>query len=115
VGAALLGGDEEPFFKKLGLDDVSMRTGSLGSSGSLLPDRTVAGDVNRSSESDLATQFIVASKRFANGITLSVEQAMSGTETVGRASYRLARGLSLDAKGGGVNGLALVYRWFLDD
>lgn len=114
AGTALLGGGE-PFYKQFGLDDLSVRTGSLGSSGSLLPDRTVAGDVNRDSGSDLATQFIVASKRFANGITLSLEQAMSGTETVGRASYRLARGLSLDLKAGGVNGLALVYRWFLDD
>jgi len=114
VGTALLGGGE-PFYKQFGLDDVSIRTGSLGSSGSLLPDRTVAGDVNRDSDSDLATQFIVASKRLSNGITLSVEQAMAGSETVGRASYRLARGLSLDLKGGGVNGIALVYRVLLDD
>lgn len=114
VGTALLGGGQ-PFYKQFGLDDVSVRTGSLGSSGSLLPDRTVAGDVNRDSDSDLATQFIVGSKRFANGITLSVEQALAGSETVGRLSYRLARGLSLDLKGGGVNGLALVYRTLWDD
>ena len=114
VGTALLGGGE-PFYKQFGLDDVSVRTGSLGSSGSLLPDRTVAGDVNRDSDSDLATQFIVGSKRFSNGITLSVEQALAGSETVGRVSYRLARGLSLDLKGGGVNGLALVYRVLWDD
>ncbi|WP_066128860.1 translocation/assembly module TamB domain-containing protein [Bordetella ansorpii] len=114
VGTALLGGGE-PFYKQFGLDDVSVRTGSLGSSGSLLPDRTVAGDVNRDSDSELATQFIVGSKRFSNGITLSVEQALAGSETVGRVSYRLARGLSLDLKGGGVNGLALVYRVLWDD
>jgi len=109
VGAALLGGGQ-PFYKQFGLDDVSVRTGSLGSSGSVLPDRTVASEVNSDSDSDLATQFIVGSKTFSNGITLSVEQALAGSETVGRASYRLARGLSLDLKGGGVNGLALVYR-----
>nr|WP_260986167.1 translocation/assembly module TamB domain-containing protein [Bordetella genomosp. 13] len=114
IGTALLGGGE-PFYKQFGLDDVSVRTGSLGSSGSLLPDRTVAGDVNRDSDSELATQFIVGSKRFSNGITLSVEQALAGSETVGRVSYRLARGLSLDLKGGGVNGLALVYRVLWDD
>ena len=49
---------------------------------------------------------------FANGITLSVEQALAGSDTVGRASYRLARGLSLDLKGGSVNGIELVYRTF---
>ncbi|MNX50365.1 Translocation and assembly module TamB [compost metagenome] len=111
VGTALLGGGQ-PFYKQFGLDDVSVRTGNIGSSGSILPDRTVAGDVNRDSDSQLATQFLVASKSFANGITLSVEQALAGSDTVGRASYRLARGLSVDLKGGSVNGIALVYRTF---
>ncbi|MCS3507308.1 translocation/assembly module TamB domain-containing protein [Achromobacter sp. JUb104] len=111
VGTALLGGGQ-PFYKQFGLDDVSVRTGNIGSSGSILPDRTVAGNVNRDSNSQLATQFLVASKSFANGITLSVEQGLAGSETVGRASYRLARGLSVDLKGGSVNGIALVYRTF---
>lgn len=109
IGTALLGGGQ-PFFKQFGLDDVAVRTGNMGSSGSILPDRTVAGNVNRDIGSDLSTQFLVASKNFANGITLSVEQALSGSDTVGRASYRLARGLSLDLKGGSVNGISLVYR-----
>ena len=114
VGAALLGGGQ-PFYKQFGLDDVSIRSGDIGSSGSLLPDRTVASAVNADSDSDLATQFLVASKHFANGITLSVEQAMAGSETVGRASYQLSRRWSLDLKGGAVNGLALVYRTFFAD
>ncbi|CAM4038156.1 DUF490 domain-containing protein [Bordetella tumbae] len=114
VGAALLGGGQ-PFYKQFGLDDVSIRSGAIGSSGSLLPDRTVASGVNADSDSDLATQFLVASKHFANGITLSVEQAMAGSETVGRASYELSRRWSLDLKGGAVNGLALVYRTFFAD
>ncbi|WP_050814929.1 translocation/assembly module TamB domain-containing protein [Achromobacter arsenitoxydans] len=109
IGTALLGGGQ-PFYKQFGLDDVAVRTGNMGSSGSILPDRTVAGNVNRDINSDLSTQFLVASKNFANGITLSVEQALSGSDTVGRASYRLARGLSLDLKGGSVNGISLVYR-----
>ena len=82
VGTALLGGGGPPFYKQFGLDDVSIRSGNIGSSGSLLPDRTVAGDVNRDSDSRLATQFLVASKTFANGITLSVEQALAGADTV---------------------------------
>ena len=113
VGAALLGGGQ-PFYKQFGLDDVSIRSGDLGSSGSLLPDRTVASDVS-ASDRDLATQFLVASKHFANGITLSIEQAMSGSDTVARASYQLSRRWSADLKGGAVNGLALVYRTFFAD
>lgn len=114
VGTALLGGGQ-PFYKQFGLDDVSIRSGAIGSSGSLLPDRTVASQINATSDSDLATQFLVASKHFANGITLSLEQAMAGSETVGRASYELSRRWSVDLKGGAVNGIALVYRTFFAD
>ena len=101
----------EPFYRKFGLDDVTVRSGAIGSSGSILPDRTVASSINRHSE-DLAQQFVVASKRFANGITLSIEQSMGGTGTVGRASYLLRPGLSADIKAGTVSGLSLVYRTF---
>jgi translocation and assembly module TamB len=115
AGTSLLGGGE-PFYKRFGLDDVSMRSGTIGSSGSLLPDQTVASQVTQSStDSTLATQFLVASKNFSNGVTLSVEQAMAGSQTVGRLSYRLARHWSVDLKGGGVTGLALVYRTFFED
>ncbi|MEI2418352.1 translocation/assembly module TamB domain-containing protein [Orrella sp. JC864] len=115
VGAALLGGDGEPFYRKFGLDDVGIRSGAMGSSGSLLPDTTVVGRVNRNSSQQLENQFLIASKRFSSGITLSVEQAMSGADTVARASYALSRRLSLDLKGGAVNGLELVYRTFFLD
>lgn len=115
VGASLLAGDGEPFYRKFGLDDVGIRSGAMGTSGSLLPDTTVVGRVNRNSSQQLENQFLVASKRFASGITLSVEQAMSGADTVARASYALSRRLSADLKGGAVNGLELVYRTFFQE
>ncbi|CAM3636696.1 Autotransporter secretion inner membrane protein TamB [Bordetella sputigena] len=114
LGTALLG-NGEPFYKKFGLDDVTVRNGTLGGSNSLLPDQTVAGNVNQDASQTLATQFVVASKNFADGVTLSVEQALAGSETVGRLSYRLSRRWSVDLKGGSVNGLELVYRTFLGD
>jgi translocation and assembly module TamB len=114
AGTALLG-NGEPFYKQFGLDDVSVRNGAIGSTGSLLPDQTVAGSVNQDSTASLATQFLVASKNFSDGVTLSVEQALAGSETVGRLSYQLSRRWSVDLKAGSVNGLALVYRTFLGD
>src|SRR5690606_1781605 len=54
VGTALLGGGE-PFYRQFGLDDVSLRSGAMGSSGSLLPDVTVASNVTRSGASELET------------------------------------------------------------
>lgn len=114
VGSSIVGGGE-PFYRKLGLDDITIRSGSIGESGSILPEKTVASSVNQESSSDLSQQFFVASKRFENGMTTSVEQAMAGTGTVVRGSYRLFRNLSADIKVGTVNGLELIYRRFFRD
>ena len=89
---------------------MSASAAAISAAPACCPDRTA--DVNRDSDSRLATQFLVASKTFANGITLSVEQALAGADTVGRASYRLSRRWSVDLKGGAVSGIALVYRTF---
>jgi translocation and assembly module TamB len=57
----------------------------------------------------------VAAKHLASGFTLSLEQALTDTGTVGRVSYRLARGLSAQLSAGTVSGLALVWRAFSRD
>ncbi|HLU01781.1 MAG TPA: translocation/assembly module TamB domain-containing protein, partial [Advenella sp.] len=87
VGSSIVGGGE-PFYRKLGLDDIAIRSGNIGKSGTVLPEKTVASSVNQESSSDLSQQFFVASKKFENGMTVSVEQAMAGTGTVVRGSYR---------------------------
>jgi len=113
VGTSFLGSGE-PFYRKFGLDEVSMRSGELGSAGSILPPESVVRNLD-SNTSDIENRFVMASKRFENGITLSAQQALSDTGTVGRASYRLARGLTAEITAGTVNGLALIYRWFSRD
>jgi len=110
VGTSFLG-DGEPFYRKFGLDEVTMRTGELGSTGSILPVESVVRGLD-SGTSDIERQFVVASKRISKGFTLSVEQALSETGTVGRASYQLARGLSAELSAGTVTGIALIYRTF---
>ena len=114
VGSSIVGGGQ-PFYRKLGLDDISIRSGNIGESGTILPEKSVASSVNQESSSDLAQQFFVASKKFENGMTVSVEQAMAGTGTVVRGSYRLFRHLSADIKAGTVNGVELIYRRFFRD
>jgi len=104
----------EPFYRQFGLDELSMRSGALGATGSLLPVESVVRSLD-AEVSDIARQFIVASKNISQDFTLSVEQALSNTGTVGRISYRLARGLNASLSLGTVNGLALVYRWFSRD
>lgn len=113
VGTSFLGSGE-PFYRKFGVDEVSIKSGDLGAAGSILPVESVVSGLD-SGTSDIERKFITVSKRLSTGITLSIQQALSDTGTVGRASYRLARGLTAEVTAGTVNGLALVYRWFSRD
>ncbi|CAM5273836.1 translocation/assembly module TamB domain-containing protein [Eoetvoesiella caeni] len=113
VGTSLLTGGE-PFYRKFGLDEISMRSGTLGSTGSLLPVESVVRGLD-SGTSDIERKFVVASKNLSEGLTVSLEQALSETGTVGRLSYQLARGLSADLSVGTVTGIALIYRTIFRD
>lgn len=110
VGSSFLS-DGEPFYRRFGIDEVSMRSGELASVASVLPAESVVSGLD-SGTSDIERRFINISKRLGNGVTLGIRQALSETGTVARASYRLARGLTAEASVGTINGLALVYRWF---
>jgi translocation and assembly module TamB len=113
VGTSILGGGE-PFYRKLGLDELGIRTGELGSTGSILPPQSVVSGINDDT-SELGQQFAIASKHLGNGVTLSLEQALAATGTVGRASYKLSRRLRAELSVGTVNGIALVYHVFFKD
>lgn len=110
VGTSFLS-QGEPFYRRFGIDEVSMRSGELASVASVLPAETVVGGLNTGT-SDIERRFVNVSKRLASGVTVSIRQALSDTGTVAQASYRLARGLTAEASVGTINGLALVYRWF---
>lgn len=113
VGTSFLGSGE-PFYRKFGIDEVSIKSGELGSAGSILPAESVVSGLDAGT-SDIERKFIAVSKTLSNGITLSIQQALSDTGSVGRASYRLGRGLTAELSAGTINGLALVYRWFSRD
>lgn len=113
VGSSFLT-DGEPFYKRFGLDEVTMRNGELGSSGSVLPPESVVRGFDAGT-SDIERKFIVASKHLSENITASVEQALADTGTVGRLAYRLGRGLSAQLTVGTINGMALIYRGFSKD
>jgi translocation and assembly module TamB len=113
VGSSLVGGGE-PFYRKLGLDELSIRTGELGSTGSVLPPDSVVSSANQG-PSQLEQQFAQAGKHLSDGVTLSLEQALASTGTVGRLSYKLSRRLRAQLSVGTVNGVALVYHVFFDD
>ena len=110
VGTSLIGGGE-PFYRKFGIDELTMRSGELGGAGSILPANSVASSPEND-VSEAERRFIEASKVLSNGIRLSIRQALSDTGTVGRTSYQLSRRLTAELSLGTVSGLALVYRWF---
>lgn len=117
VGTSLLGGDpaSEPIHKQLGLDDIAIRKGDVGESGSILPRRTVGDSTAYQGQDDISEQFIKITKRLQRGIDLSIEQALSGSGTVARVSYNLIRNLTIDAKVGTVSGIEMVYRRLFRD
>lgn len=110
VGTSFLS-DGEPFYRRFGIDEVSLRSGELASVASVLPVESVVSGLDTGT-SDIERRFVNISKRLSNGVTLIIRQALSDTGTVARASYRLRRGLTAEASVGTINGLALVYRWF---
>lgn len=113
VGSSFLG-DGEPFYRKFGIDELSVRSGELGGAGSVLPATSVASS-RESDVSNIEQRFIQATKTLSEDITVGVRQALSDTGTVGRATYKLTRRLTAELSIGTVSGLALVYRWFSKD
>ncbi len=110
VGSSFLA-EGEPFYKRFGLDELGLRRGQIGSTGSVLPAQTVVSGLDKQS-SPIEQQFLLAGKQLGKDVQLSLEQALDGTGTVGRIGYRLMRRLQAELTIGTVNGLALVYRWF---
>lgn len=113
VGSSLLSGGE-PFYKRFGLDELSIRSGQLGSTGSVLPAQSVVTDLDTGA-SAAEQQFALASKTLTDNLKVSLEQSLAQTGTVARLSYRILRRLQAEVTVGTVNGLALVYRWFSMD
>jgi translocation and assembly module TamB len=109
VGGSFLSGGE-PFYKRFGLDELSMRSGALGSTGSVLPVDTVVSGMDTGA-SPIEQRFVLAGKTLTSDLKVSLEQALAQTGTVARRSYRLMRRLQAEVTVGTVNGLALVYRW----
>jgi translocation and assembly module TamB len=115
AATALLGDkDGVPLARQLHVDELGIRSGNVGSSRGLLPERTVAGD-STSSTSDLATEFFIVGKRISDSVYASYEQALAGREGVIRLSYQISRRLQLVGRGGTINGVDLMYTVLFGD
>jgi len=96
--------------RSLGIDQITVQPGQ--SSGSLLPQETVAGRLRSggvTTSNSAAANFLAVGKRINDDLYLSFEQALSGAEYFVALNYRLTRQLSLIARAGSTNALDLVY------
>lgn len=113
VGGSLIGG-EEPFYRRVGIDEIGVRAGSVGEADNILPERTVA-DSTAYRGYEQANQLFYATKKFGDNWRVSAEQALSGSGTVLRGSYRLMKHLTVDLKAGTINGIELLYKRVFKD
>lgn len=117
AAAGLLSGSGEgvttQLARALGIDEISLRSGELAASGSLLPRSSVAGNV-RGTSSTATSEIVTIGKRLSENVTVSYEQAVSGAAGLVQVSYQLSRRLSLLARAGTENALDLVYSFAFD-
>ncbi|WP_028357607.1 translocation/assembly module TamB domain-containing protein [Brackiella oedipodis] len=114
VGSSIVGGGE-PFYQKLGIDELAIRTGDIGNTGSILPKKTVADSTSYDDSQNVENQFLTIGKKLSTEIWANIEQALSGTGTVVRASYRFSPFYNADIKVGTVNGIEYLFRRFFKD
>ncbi|WP_150130246.1 translocation/assembly module TamB domain-containing protein [Candidatus Kinetoplastibacterium sorsogonicusi] len=113
LGSAMIGSGE-PLYKQLGLSDLSIKNGLIGTYSSLLPGYTVAGSIN-DNFGNLAHQFLTISKKFNNGISVSIEQSLSSEDIISKLSYSILKNISIDIKCGSVKGIAIIYSSFFNN
>ena len=119
AAAGLLGGSGEGYAtrvtRSLGIDDFSIRSGQIGAA-SLLPSRSVAGSLrsDETSTTPVAGEIITIGKRLGDALSVSYEQAISGTSRIVQLNYQLSSRLSLVARGGTDNAVDLVYTFAFD-
>ncbi len=113
VGSSLIGG-EEPFYRRIGIDEIGVRAGTVGDTDNILPERTVADSTAYRGYED-GNQLFYATKKFGEKWRVSVEQALAGSGTVVRGSYKLMRYITTDLKVGTVNGIELLYKRVFKD
>lgn len=117
AAAGLLAGSGEgintQLARRLGIDELSLRTGAVGGAGSLLPRSSVAGSV-RGSPSTVSEEIVTVGKRLSENVTISYERANSGADNLVQIAYKLTQRLSVLARAGTENALNLVYSFSFD-
>jgi translocation and assembly module TamB len=103
--------------RQLGIDEIGLRSGQVGSPTSLLPRQSVAGNLRGDTVGTAGTagaEIITIGKRVNEALSISYEQAISGAANVVQLSYQLSRRVSVIARAGTENALDLVFSFAFD-
>ena len=100
ASAALLSGKGKPLSteiaQRLGLDDISVRSGGIGNTAS--------------ASTGTAGQVLVLGKRISDRLSVGYEQGLSVAANAVRLEYALTNTLTVRAEAGTVSGVGLYYR-----
>lgn len=102
--------------RQLGIDEISLRSGQVGTGTSLLPRQSVAGNLRGDTvgTAGAGAEIVTVGKRVNEALTISYEQALSGAANVVMLSYQLSRRVSLIARAGTENALDVVFSFAFD-
>ena len=101
--------------RQLGIDQISVRSGQVGSTSSLLPRQSVAGNLRGDTgTAGASAEIITIGKRVNEVLTVSYEQALSGATNVVQVSYQISRRIALIGRAGTENALDLVFTLAFD-
>src|SRR5690606_34312187 len=94
AAGSMFGDGGEPLYRQLGLDEMGIRSGNVGSSRGLLPERTVATGSTSSTHQTTSNQFFIIGKKLSEKMNSSFELGLSGGDGVVKLGYQLSRRLS---------------------
>ncbi|HEU0204361.1 MAG TPA: translocation/assembly module TamB domain-containing protein [Burkholderiaceae bacterium] len=100
--------------RQLGIDEISLRSGTVGGGPSLLPRQSVAGSLRGNTSATASGEIVAIGKRVNDAITISYEQSLTGVGGVVSLAYQLSQRLQLIARAGTEQALDLVYSFSFD-
>jgi translocation and assembly module TamB len=126
AAAAIFGDEDESTTRKIaksiGIDDLSLSTGSLtaadsravGSKVAIAPGADASANVIGSDDPLLSQRIVSLGKRFSDRVYLSFDQSVTTAASILKLNYQYSRKLSFIARAGADNAVDVLYQFSFD-
>ena len=126
AAAAIFGDEDESTTRKIaksiGIDDLSLSTGSLtaadsravGSKVAIAPGADASANVIGSDDPLLSQRIVSLGKRFSDRVYLSFDQSVTTAASILKLNYQYSRRLSFIARAGADNAVDVLYQFSFD-